>query len=154
MRWLQDQFRLRKVKKVYLTLVDGHPPTPQGRIEAPIGRDPVHRQRMAVTTPDHGREAVTEYFSQERFKAYELLEAHPLTGRTHQIRVHLAFIHCPVAGDTLYGRRHSTLPLERFFLHAARLTVTLPGEKAPRTFTAPLSPELEEVLQSLRGQSR
>lgn len=152
MHWLQDQFRLRLVKKVYQALVDGHPPTPQGRIEAPIGRDPVHRQRMAITVPDKGREATTEYFSQERFKAHELLEAHPLTGRTHQIRVHLAFIHCPIVGDTLYGHRRSTIPLERFFLHAARLTLTIPGEKAPRTFTAPLPPELEGVLITLRRQ--
>ena len=152
-RWLQDQFRLRSVKKVYLALVDGHPPTPQGRIEAPIGRDPVHRQRMAVVPLAKGREAVTEYFSKERFMHHELIEAHPLTGRTHQIRVHMAFIHCPIAGDVLYGHRHSTIALDRFFLHAARLTISLPGDKTPRTFEAPLAAELIAVLNSIRHQA-
>jgi 23S rRNA pseudouridine1911/1915/1917 synthase len=151
-RFLQDQFRLRQVNKVYVALIDGHPPTPEGRIEAPIGRDPVHRQRMAVVPLDKGREATTEYFSQERFKKHELVEAHPLTGRTHQIRVHLAFIHCPIAGDTLYGHRHSSIPIERFFLHAARLTVKLPGEVDARTFEAPLPIELLTVLNLLRHE--
>jgi 23S rRNA pseudouridine1911/1915/1917 synthase len=149
-RWLQDQFRLRKTKKIYLALVDGHPPTPEGRIEAPIGRDPSHRKQMAVVTNDKGRQAVTEYHSLERFALHELLEAYPITGRTHQIRIHLAFIGCPVMGDTLYGHRHASLPLDRFFLHAAHLTITLPGEKKPRTFDAPLPDELTQILLGLR----
>jgi 23S rRNA pseudouridine1911/1915/1917 synthase len=74
-----------------------------------------------------------------------------LTGRTHQIRLHLAFIHCPIVGDTLYGHRHPTLDITRHFLHAARLTIQLPGESNPRTFSAPLPPELEQVLDSLRN---
>ncbi len=152
-RWLQDQFRLRRVQKMYLALVDGHPPTPTGRIEAPIGRDPRNRQRMAVVSPEKGRESVTEYFTREAFPAHTLLEVHPLTGRTHQIRVHLAFIGCPVAGDLVYGRKHSTVPLDRHFLHAYRLTIQLPGEQSPRTFEAPLPPELEKVLQILRGRT-
>ena len=150
-RWLQDQFRLRKVVKIYLALVDGHPPTPSGRIEAPIGRDPSHRKQMAIVTPDKGREAETEYKTLESFTQYTFLEAHPLTGRTHQIRIHLAFIHCPIVGDTLYGRRHPTLDLSRHFLHAARLSIQLPGENNLRTFSAPLPPELELVLNSLRN---
>jgi 23S rRNA pseudouridine1911/1915/1917 synthase len=150
-RWLQDQFRLRKVVKIYLALVDGHPPTPTGRIEAPIGRDPAHRKQMAVVPADKGRAAETEYKTLESFAQYAFLEAHPLTGRTHQIRIHLAFIHCPIVGDTLYGRRHPTLGLTRHFLHAARLTIQLPGESNVRTFTAPLPPELEQVLNSLRN---
>lgn len=150
--WLQEQFRLRQVTKIYWALVDGHPPTPQGRIEAPVGRDPAHRQRMAVVPASRGREAVTEYRSLERFRLHELIEAHPITGRTHQIRLHMAFIHCPVAGDALYGHRHPTLPLDRFFLHAARLTVLLPGEKTVRTFEAPLPPELVGILDALRKE--
>jgi 23S rRNA pseudouridine1911/1915/1917 synthase len=150
-RWLQDQFRLRKVVKTYLALVDGHPPTPTGRIEAPIGRDPSHRKQMAIVSPDKGREAETEYKTLESFPQFALLEAHPLTGRTHQIRLHLAFIHCPIAGDTLYGRRHPGLGLKRHFLHAARLSIQLPGENNPRTFLAPLPPDLVQVLDSLRN---
>lgn len=149
-RWLQDQFRLRKVNKVYLALVDGAPPTPSGRIEAPIGRDPSHRKKMAITTPQRGREAVTEYQTREKFTHHTLIEAHPLTGRTHQIRLHLAFLGCPIVGDAVYGHRKFSLPIERHFLHAARLSVQLPGEKAARTFEAPLPPELEAVLAGLR----
>ncbi len=149
-RFLQDQFRLRQVEKVYLALVDGKPPTPNGRIEAPIARDPAHRKQMAVVPAGKGREAVTEYYTRESFPEHTLIEAHPLTGRTHQIRLHLAFIGCPIAGDRVYGRRKVSLPLSRHFLHAARLTVRLPGEEQPRTFESPLPPELEQILQQLR----
>lgn len=148
--WLQDQFRLRQVSKVYLALVDGAPPTPSGRVEAHIGRDLKLRKQMAVVTPAKGREAVSEYQTVETFAEHTLLEVHPVTGRTHQIRLHMAFIGCPITGDTVYGRRHPTLPLKRHFLHAARLTILLPGEKEPRTFTAPLPPELERALAGLR----
>jgi 23S rRNA pseudouridine1911/1915/1917 synthase len=149
---LQNQFRDRQVRKVYLALVDGHPPTPTGRIEAPIGRNTSHRQLMTIVVAAKGREAVTEYRTLETFPQHTLLEAHPLTGRTHQIRVHLKFIGCPVAGDTVYGKKHSTLPIGRHFLHAARLTITLPGETAPRTFEAPLPADLQAVLEMLRSR--
>ncbi len=149
-RYLQDQFRLRRVRKTYLALVDGHPPTPIGRIEAPIGRDPVHRKRMAILPSGKGREAVTEYRTLESFPAHTLLEAHPLTGRTHQIRLHLAFLGCPIVGDTVYGRKRPSLPLQRHFLHASRLEVILPGESQPRIFEVPLPEELVTVLETLR----
>ncbi len=149
-RFLQEQFKHRRTEKVYLALVDGAPPTPDGRIEAPIGRDTTHRQRMKVVPPGKGREAVTVYHTVERFREHTLLEAHPLTGRTHQIRVHLAFLGCPVVGDTVYGRRRPTLPIGRHFLHAYRLTITLPGEREPRTFEAPLPPELQAALEEAR----
>jgi 23S rRNA pseudouridine1911/1915/1917 synthase len=152
-RFLQDQFRLRKTIKTYLALVDGKPPTPAGRIEAPVGRDTVHRKLMSVTGINKGREAVSEYRSLETFREHTLLEVHPLTGRTHQIRVHLKFIGCPVAGDTVYGHRNATVPLKRHFLHASSLTILLPGETAPRTFEAPLPDELEQVLEKLRNES-
>lgn len=148
-RWLQDQFRLRSVKKIYLALVDGHPPTPEGRIEAAIARDPSHRKRMAIVSHDRGRESITEYQTLEIFPAHTLLETHPLTGRTHQIRLHLAFLGTPIVGDLVYGHRKSTLSLERHFLHAARLTIQLPGEKSARTFVAPLPTELSRVLEDL-----
>lgn len=149
-RWFQDQFRLRKVGKTYLALVDGHPPTPTGRIEAPIGRDIKMRRKMAVVTPQKGRQAISEYRTLESFPDQTLLEMTPITGRTHQIRLHLAFVGCPVAGDTVYGRRRSSIPLERHFLHAARLRVRLRNEENPRTFEAPLPKELVEVLEQLR----
>lgn len=149
-QWLQDQFKDRTVSKTYITLVDGHPRTPNGRIEAPVGRDPSHRQKMAVTSESRGRASVTEYFTKETFPLHALLEVHLLTGRTHQIRVHMAFIGCPVAGDTVYGRKKVTLPLTRQFLHAARLKICLPGETNQRTFEAPLPDDLQSCLDELR----
>ncbi len=149
--WLQEQFRQRRVKKTYLALVDGKPPTPTGRVEAGIGRDASHRKQMAITPPGKGREAASEYRTLESFSQHTLLEVHPVTGRTHQIRLHLAFIGCPVAGDTIYGHKHSSVPLKRHFLHAARLSICLPGESQSREFVAPLPEELEAVLLSLRS---
>ena len=149
-RWLVNQFKGRKVEKIYLTLVDGHPPSRTGRVEASIGRSSAHRQMMAIVPASHGRQAVTEYRTLETFPSHSLLEVHPVTGRTHQIRVHMEFLGCPVAGDTIYGRRKSSLSLNRFFLHAVKLTVRLPGEKAPRHFEAPLPSELAEVLERMR----
>ncbi len=150
--FLQDQFRQRKTMKTYLTLVDGKPPTPTGRIEAPVGRDSVHRNLMSVTGIKKGREAVSEYRTLETFREHALLEVHPLTGRTHQIRVHMKFIGCPVTGDAVYGHRNANIPLKRQFLHAARLTILLPGESTHRTFEAPLPDELEQVLVQLRNE--
>jgi len=150
-RWLQDQFRLRKVDKVYLALVDGKPPTPSGRVEAPIGRDLKNRKRMAIVPASKGREAISEYKTLENFRNHSLLEFHPLTGRTHQIRLHCAFLKCPIVGDEVYGRKHSTIPIGRHFLHAYRLTIILPGEQEPRNFEAPVPDELEQVLSQLRS---
>lgn len=153
LQWMQDQFRLRQVKKTYLALSDGHPPTPVGRIEAAIGRDPSLRKQMAIVPDRKGREAVSEYRVLESFREHTLFEMHPATGRTHQIRLHLAFIGCPIVGDSLYGRRYPSLPLKRQFLHAARLTILLPGEQAPRTFESPLPPDLQQTLDFLRARS-
>jgi 23S rRNA pseudouridine1911/1915/1917 synthase len=150
-RWLQDQFRLRKVEKTYLALVDGKPPTPSGRVEAPIGRDPSHRKQMAVTTLERGREAISEYKTLQSFPRHTLLEFHPHTGRTHQIRLHCAFLGCPIVADPIYGHKRSSLELNRHFLHAFRLKITLPGEKEPRSFEAPLPADLAGVLETLRN---
>jgi 23S rRNA pseudouridine1911/1915/1917 synthase len=149
--WLQEQFKTRAVQKVYLALVDGKPPTPTGRIEAEIARDPSHRKQMAVVSDGRGRTAVTEYKTLEQFEKHTLLEAHPLTGRTHQIRLHLAFVGCPITGDMIYGKKSPTVDLKRHFLHAARISIILPGEKVNRTFEAPLPEELEAVLEKLRN---
>jgi len=149
-RWLQDQFRLRKVEKTYLALVDGKPPTPSGRVEAYIGRDPKQRKQMAIVSEKKGREAISEYKTLESFNKHTLLEFHPLTGRTHQIRLHCAFLGCPIVGDAVYGRKTSTLGLNRHFLHAAKLKIALPNEKQSRTFEAALPDELTAVLDLLR----
>ena len=149
-RWLQDQFRLRKVEKTYLALVDGQPPTPRGRVEAAIGRDTHQRKQMAITSSSKGRAAISTYLTLENFQNHTLLEFHPLTGRTHQIRLHAAFLGCPVVGDTLYGRRHPSLPIKRHFLHAASLTIRLHREQEPRSFNAPMPDELLQILETLR----
>jgi 23S rRNA pseudouridine1911/1915/1917 synthase len=152
-RWLQDQFRSRKVEKTYLALVDGKPPTPRGRIEAPIGRDPHQRKRMAIVVPDKGRHAISEYKVLESFPKHTLLEVHPITGRTHQIRLHMDFLGCPIVGDTTYGRQKSSLPLTRHFLHASSIRIFLPDESALHTFEAPLPAELVSLLEELRASS-
>ncbi|MFO7624293.1 MAG: RluA family pseudouridine synthase [Anaerolineales bacterium] len=149
-RWLQDQFRARRVEKIYVALVDGHPPTPEGRIETPIGRSPTSRKRMAVVVPQKGRSAITEYRTLEKFSQHSYLEVRPITGRMHQIRIHLDFIGCPVVGDTIYGLRKPSIPIKRHFLHAARLSITLPGEIQPRTFEADLPEELTQLLEDLK----
>lgn len=152
-RWLQDQFRLRQVEKTYLALVDGKPPTPSGRVEAHIGRDPKSRKRLAVVSAAKGREAISEYKTLESFKHHTLLEFHPLTGRTHQIRLHCAFLKCPIAGDAVYGRKSPSVEISRHFLHASRLKIILPHEEAARTFEAPLPDELAALLELLRNEN-
>lgn len=151
--WLQEQFRDRRVKKYYIALSDGHPPTPVGRIEAAIGRDPSLRKQMAIVPDEKGRTAASEYQVLESFPEHTLFEVHPETGRTHQIRLHLAFIGCPIVGDSVYGHRNPSLPISRQFLHAARLTILLPGETAPRTFESPLPPDLQQVLNLVRART-
>ena len=151
-RWLQDQFRLRKVEKTYLALVDGKPPTPTGRVETYVGRDPSHRKQMANVPESRGREAISEYKTVESFRSHTLLEFHPFTGRTHQIRLHCAFLGCPIAGDQVYGRKKSTVEIDRHFLHAYRLKIILPGEKETQLFEAPLPEELVDALNRLRSE--
>ncbi len=150
-KWLVKEFKSRRPKKTYLALVDGRPPTPTGRIETRIGRDEKNRQRMAVVYGDKGRKAFTEYFTVNEYPEHTLLEVSLLSGRTHQIRVHLAFLGCPVAGDRIYGRRKNTIETDRFFLHAHRLAIILPEEKTEREFVAPLPADLENLLEQLRS---
>ncbi len=151
-KWLITQFKSRTVDKHYIALVDGHPPTKNGRIEAPILRDPHHRTRMAVGMKGQGKPAVSEYFELQRFINHSLLDIHLITGRTHQIRVHLKYIGVPVAGDTIYGYRHSSVSLNRNFLHAKSLSIKLPGNRIPMTFEAPLPDELQLVLKTLKKE--
>lgn len=149
-RWLQEQFKERKTEKIYLALVDGKPNTPVGRIEAPIGRDTADRKKMAITNLKKGREAISEYKTVESFKNHTLLEFHPLTGRTHQIRLHCRLLGCPITGDQIYGHKKSSIDIGRHFLHAHKLRIILPGEKTAREFIASLPVELEAALNEAR----
>jgi 23S rRNA pseudouridine1911/1915/1917 synthase len=148
---IMAQLKARRIKKTYLALVQGSVAAAVGRIEAPIGRDPKHRTKMAVV-PD-GRPSVTGYRVRERFAEWTLLELDLVTGRTHQIRVHLDAIGHPVAGDPIYGTgtsRRGPAGLGRLFLHAWRLELTSPSDGHLIRATAPLPPELEAVLDGLR----
>jgi 23S rRNA pseudouridine1911/1915/1917 synthase len=151
---LMAQLKARRVKKTYLALVVGVPSASAGRIEAPIGRHPAHRTRMAVT--ERGRAAVTGYRVRERFDGWSLLELDLVTGRTHQIRVHLDAIGHPVAGDPVYGTgtsRRGPDGLERMFLHAWRVEFVSPGSGRLVRAAAELPPELGEVLGRLRDRT-
>lgn len=148
---LMGQLKARRVRKTYQALVAGGVAAAVGRVEAPIGRDPRHRTRMAVV-PD-GRASTTGYRVRERFAGWTLLELDLVTGRTHQIRVHLDAIGHPVAGDPVYGTgtsRRGPDGLGRLFLHAWRLELAAPGDGHLIRATAELPPELERVLVGLR----
>jgi len=146
---LGAQFKARTVVKIYLVLVKGHLSPIDGGIEAPIGRDSTHREKMAVVAESRGRDARTDYHVIEYIGEYTLLEVRPETGRTHQIRVHLEAIGFPVAGDRIYGVK--TPGLHRQFVHAARLGFNLPSTGKFVEFSAALAPDLEEALDELRA---
>jgi 23S rRNA pseudouridine1911/1915/1917 synthase len=149
---LQAQLKARRVNKTYLALVAGVVAAQLGRIEKPIGRDPKHRQRMAVV--GDGKPSTTGYRARERFDEWTLLDIDLITGRTHQIRVHLASIGHAVAGDNVYAGgnvRRGPDGLERLFLHAWKLEFLSPGSGRLVRAEAPLPEELETVLGRLRA---
>ena len=144
---LAAQFKARSVVKAYLVLVKGHLTPEDGIIEAPIGRDRRHRERMAVVAENKGREARTEYHVAKYIDDYTLLEVKPETGRTHQIRVHLSAIGYPVVGDKVYGVKSAYL--SRQFLHASRLGFKLPSTGEYVEFTSELPTELAQALKDI-----
>ncbi len=148
--WLARQLQGRTVRKEYLALVWGDPGEQPVVVEAPVLRDPADRRRMVVRAG--GRESTTRFTRIAVFGApavpQALLHVRPLTGRTHQIRVHLAYARFPIVGDPVYGRKSDASGLPRQFLHAWRLTVRLP-HAGERTFTAPLAPDLRSYLAGL-----
>jgi len=147
---LSAQLKERRVRKTYLALVVGAPKRDEGNIDAPIGRSPRNRKKMAIV--DGGREAQTGWKVVERYDGYTLVEAHPVTGRTHQIRVHLAAIGLPVVGDATYGKRSALVA--RHFLHAAKLGFYMPPDESEwREFESPLPPDLRDALAGLTEQS-
>jgi len=147
MQSLQAQLKGREVHKTYLALVAGVPKPAEGQIEAPIGRSHRNRKKMAVV--DGGRESTTRYRTREVINGRALLEVEPVTGRTHQIRVHLAAIGHPIVGDSLYGKRSPLVG--RQFLHAAKLGFRMPGGREIE-FESPLPADLREALEALRAE--
>lgn len=157
---LADQFREREVFKSYVALVHGQVERDRGEIDEPIARDPRHRTRMAIVRG--GRSALSIYRARERFDRFTLIDVELKTGRTHQIRVHLAWIKHPVVGDETYGSgRDNTVAdrmirsqigkLGRQFLHAEKLGFTHPKSGERLNFTSPLATELQKLLDSIRS---
>ena len=147
MRVLQAQLKERLVHKSYVALVEGVPNPRQGEIEAPLGRHPKNRKKQAVVAG--GREAITRYKVRESLPGNRaLLDVEPVTGRTHQIRVHLAAIGHPIVGDTVYGKRSNLVG--RQFLHAARLGFNMPSGRQVE-FQSPFPPDLRAALAELRA---
>ena len=147
---LARQLKERKVEKTYVALVEGRVRPQQGVIDAPIGRHPRHRKRMAVV--ENGRDARTRYRVLREVDGRSLVEVQPKTGRTHQIRVHLASIGHPVVGDTLYGKRSDVFP--RQFLHAQRLAFRHPRSGERMELEAPLAEDLQRALAELEEPTR
>ena len=151
---LSAQFKSREVQKNYLALVVGNPAQEHGRIELPIGRHPIHRKQMCVHAP-YSRRAETHWQVSERYGSHTLLTLDLKTGRTHQIRVHLAAIGHPVLGDKVYGRKQAQKPvqmkngtkrpIQRQMLHAWKLGVRHPRSGANMTFSAPLPADMKEL---------
>lgn len=154
---LSKQFQDRSTVKEYLALVRGRPSVDHGKIDAPIGRDELDRKKMAVTAHSSARHALTEFWVEEVYKGYSLLRVRIHTGRTHQIRVHLASIGHPIVGDIIYGDRsinaefRQEFMLTRQFLHAAKLGLRHPRTHEWMWFEAPLSEDLKLVLDRLRS---
>jgi 23S rRNA pseudouridine1911/1915/1917 synthase len=144
---LSEQFKSHKITKVYLTLVKGHLTPEEGVIDAYIGRDTSDRKKMAISVESRGREARTHYKVLRYHDNYSFLEIKPETGRTHQIRVHLAAIGHPVVGDATYGIKHQVLA--RQFLHAYRLGFHHPRTGEYMEFTSELPADLKVILDQL-----
>jgi 23S rRNA pseudouridine1911/1915/1917 synthase len=152
---LVAQLEARTVRRRYLAVVHGRVRPDEGVVDAPIGRHPQHRQRMAVLSEGKGKRAVTRYRVEERFAAFTYLEARLETGRTHQIRVHLASLGHPVVGDETYGRGRgqAPVPLEGIALHAADLAFVHPATQERMAFSAPLPPRMQRLLSHLRNSA-
>jgi len=147
---LSQQLKNHTIERKYIALLEGRLKEEKGTIDAPIGRDPFNRKKMAVTSKN-SKNAVTHYRVLELFKANTLIEARLETGRTHQIRVHMAYIGHPVVGDTVYGYKKQRFKLEGQLLHAALLGFVHPVTKKYMEFTAPLPDYFEKILNTLRS---
>ena len=151
LRYLQNQFKERTVEKEYLALVDGLIHPSQALIDAPIGRDPRQRKKMTVIPRQFCLFATgaNQLCCGDIFEDHTLVRCDLHTGRTHQIRVHLAYIGFPIVGDTVYGRRKPSLQLRRQFLHAAVLTIRRPSDDQPLRLEAELPADLQAIIDQL-----
>ncbi len=148
--FLSSQFRERQTTKAYLAIVKGAPEETRGTVKTWLTRDPRQRKRFAVSA-GHGKYAVTGYRVIRRYGDYSLMLLHPKTGRTHQLRVHLQWLGCPILGDPIYSKPDRLFPGATLMLHAYRLRITLPGHAERSTFTAPLPSRFEAILAELEA---
>jgi 23S rRNA pseudouridine1911/1915/1917 synthase len=150
---LSRQIKDHQVTKKYITLVHGNLKDNSGIIDAPIGRSLKNRKKMAVTE-GKSREAITHFKVLKRFSGYTMVEATLRTGRTHQIRVHLAFIGYPIVGDQLYGRKRQGISINRQALHSYVLGFVHPASKKYMEFSSPLPKDMQELIDYLEGIER
>jgi len=141
---LMNQFQERKAKKTYIAIVSGTPKIPEAMIDLPIGRNPKIPSSFRVDAK--GKSAQTHYKVLGSKAGRSVIELKPITGRTHQLRVHLAHLGTPIVGDTLYDGKKS--PIGRMCLHAQSLEITIPGS-VRKTFTAPLPPDMQELVDDI-----
>jgi 23S rRNA pseudouridine1911/1915/1917 synthase len=147
--FLASQFRRRKTRKTYLAITRGIPIPPVGEIRGWIDRDRRDRKKFTVTE-GHGKRAVTGYRMIRRKDGHALVELHPVTGRTHQLRVHMRSIQTPILGDPTYSNHDPAYPDAALMLHAYRLSIRIPGEETARTFRAPIPDRMKHILRSWR----
>ena len=150
LEYLSSQFRNKTTKKTYLAIVYGQPPSAQGRIENSLGRSRTDRKKFASVRTG-GKRACTNYRVLASYKGYAFIVLEPETGRTHQLRVHMRELECPIAGDPVYGSKSDKT--QTLMLHAYRLRIKLPGAAGVSTFRAPLPMRFKQHLRYLAKQS-
>ena len=152
-RFLSEELKQRKMKRNYIALVHGVLKKDEGTIDAPIGRHPKDRKKMAVTNKN-SKEAITHYKVLDRYDNYSLLELSLETGRTHQIRVHMAYINCPILGDPVYSRGKNEFGLDKQMLHAYRLGFIHPSTKEYVEFKSDLPPYFKKLIDVLENRRK
>ena len=149
--FLANQFKTRRTKKTYVAIIRGSLPHARGRVETFIARDK-HNRKLFSCTKNQGKHAVTLYRVVRQYGAYSLVLLRPKTGRTHQLRVHMRYLGCPILGDPLYSARDQRFPQATLMLHALRLWILLPGHAEPEQFSAPLPQRFKEILKNLKAR--
>jgi 23S rRNA pseudouridine1911/1915/1917 synthase len=150
--FLADQFKARKTRKSYIAVVHGAPKEIKGKIETYIARDPKNRKRFAVCAD--GRTAVTFYKVLKTWQNYSLILLRPRTGRTHQLRVHMSYIGCPILGDAVYGKSDKNISEASLMLHSKSLAITLPKETESRVFSSAMPQRFIDVMEKLNKTGR
>lgn len=151
--WLQEQFQQRRVKKEYIAIVVGHPPAPSGNIKTQLIRDPRNRKRFkASTDTGQGKFAHTVYRCIACYGPFSLVRLRLKTGRTHQIRVHMKHLGCPILGDLVYGSKNSVFPNATLMLHSSLLALRLPNSQDFTTFSTPTPLRFKKILKVLHGK--